>query len=416
MGEITYRDRNVGKYDKNGKRKKQNWEYRFEIASVNGKRKWKAKSGFQRKQDAMAAAAIAYSEYLNGGEVVNVREISFSDVLDNWIEEYCKLQLADETVKNYEKRIRAHIKPALGSYRVSSLSTHLIQRFLNELVRKQYSRNTIVSIKGIISKALKYAKRMKWVVRNEALEVELPSWNASRRLRSKLRVPLTREVVNEIFARFPEGHSCYTPLLFGYRAGTRIGESFAFLWDDIDFENGQIDVNKQVQWYKERQQWRFVPPKYDSYRKIDMDRDTMAYLKRERQRQLQFRQGFGEAYIHLYRDSDGYIGTSGNGEEIQMVTVRNDGSYIQPRVMQHCSHVVHKELGHPAFDFHTLRHTHATELEEAGVSSKEIQRRLGHKSEMTTRRVYVHATDEMRKQSIEILNSMYQADDHKIGT
>ena len=60
-----------------------------------------------------------------------------------------------------------------------------------------------------------------------------------------------------------------------------------------------------------------------------------------------------------------------------MVTVRSDGSYIQPRVMQHCSYVVHKELGHPAFDFHTLRHTHATELEEAGVSSKEIQRRLG---------------------------------------
>ena len=90
-----------------------------------------------------------------------------------------------------------------------------------------------------------------------------------------------------------------------------------------------------------------------------------------------------------------------------MVTVRCDGSYIQPRVMQHCSKVIHQELGCPAFDFHSLRHTHATELEEAGVSSKEIQRRLGHKSEETTRRVYVHATDEMRKQSVEILNTMY---------
>ena len=48
-----------------------------------------------------------------------------------------------------------------------------------------------------------------------------------------------------------------------------------------------------------------------------------------------------------------------------------------------------------------------TELEEAGVSSKEIQRRLGHKSEMTTRRVYVHATEEMRRRSVEILNTMY---------
>lgn len=121
MGEITYRDRNAGKYDKNGKKKKQNWEYRFELAPVDGKRKWKEKSGFPRKQDAMAAAAIAYSEYVNGGEVINVREISFSDVLDRWIEEYCKQQLADETVKNYEKRIRTHIKPALGAYRVGAV-------------------------------------------------------------------------------------------------------------------------------------------------------------------------------------------------------------------------------------------------------------------------------------------------------
>lgn len=166
--------------------------------------------------------------------------------------------------------------------------------------------------------------------------------------------------MKEIFVRFPEGHSCYTPLLFGYRGGTRIGEAFAFCWDDIDFANGQIDINKQVQWYKDRQQWRIVPPKYDSYRKIDMDRETMAYLKRERQRQLQFRLGYGKAYVRLYADSEGYINADGNGNEIQMVTVRCDGSYIQPRVMQHCSKVIHQELGCPAFDFHSLRHTFVT--------------------------------------------------------
>lgn len=407
MGEIYSRDRNEGKFDKNGKKKKPNWQYRFELCTVDGKRQRKEKGGFRRKQDAVAAATLAYAEYLGGGEVIEPKKISFSDVLDRWMEEHCRQELADETVKNYEKRIRTHIKPALGQYAVSALSTHVIQRFINEMVKAQYSRNSITSVKGIISKALKYAKRMKWVARNESLEVELPSWNASRKLRSKLRVPLTREKVKEIFERFPEGHSCYTPLLLAYRGGTRIGEAFAFFWDDIDFANGQIDINKQVQWYQERHQWRIVPPKYNSCRKIDMDRETMAYLKRERQQQIEFRLCYGKVYVRLYMDSDGYINTEGNGKEIQMVTVRCDGSYIQPRVMQHCSRVIHTELGCPLFDFHTLRHTHATELEEAGVSSKEIQRRLGHKSEITTRRVYVHATEEMRKRSVEILNTMY---------
>lgn len=103
-----------------------------------------------------------------------------------------------------------------------------------------------------------------------------------------------------------------------------------------------------------------------------------------------------------------YINTVGTGKEIHLITVREDGTYIQSRVMQHYSSIIHHELGNKAFDFHTLRHTHATELEEAGVAMKEIQRRLGHKSEMTTRRVYVHHTDEMRMQSVEIINTMYK--------
>ena len=37
MGKVTTRNRNEGKFYKNGKKKPANWEYRFEIAPVNGK-------------------------------------------------------------------------------------------------------------------------------------------------------------------------------------------------------------------------------------------------------------------------------------------------------------------------------------------------------------------------------------------
>ena len=62
----------------------------------------------------------------------------------------------------------------------------------------------------------------------------------------------------------------------------------------------------------------------------------------------------------------------------------------------------------PDFDFHSLRHTHATELSEAGVNLKEIQRRLGHKSLEITNRRYIHATDVIEQQSIDIMNEMYK--------
>ena len=45
-----------------------------------------------------------------------------------------------------------------------------------------------------------------------------------------------------------------------------------------------------------------------------------------------------------------------------MVLTRDDGSFIIPEVTHNISYVVRKELGYELFDFHSLRHTHATEL------------------------------------------------------
>ena len=82
------------------------------------------------------------------------------------------------------------IKPVLGSHMITSLDSYAIRRLINQMIKNRCSADMIVSRKGIISKSLKYAKRMRWAARNEALKVELPSWNASRKLRCKIRMPL----------------------------------------------------------------------------------------------------------------------------------------------------------------------------------------------------------------------------------
>ena len=43
------------------------YQYKFEIASIDGKRKFKNKSGFATKSEAKKAGIIAYNEYLNTG-------------------------------------------------------------------------------------------------------------------------------------------------------------------------------------------------------------------------------------------------------------------------------------------------------------------------------------------------------------
>jgi len=47
-------------------------------------------------------------------------------------------------------------------------------------------------------------------------------------------------------------------------------------------------------------------------------------------------------------------------------------------------------LGFPEVTFHALRHTHASQLIDAGVDVVTITRRLGHASPTVTLRVYAH--------------------------
>ncbi len=40
------------------------YEYRFEMASIDGTRKWATKSEFNTKEEALEAGAIAFNEYI----------------------------------------------------------------------------------------------------------------------------------------------------------------------------------------------------------------------------------------------------------------------------------------------------------------------------------------------------------------
>lgn len=389
------------------------WEYEFDAAKVAGKRNRISKSGYKTKAEAVAAGAAAMAEYNSSGIKFIPSEMSYADFLDYWIESYCLITLKKTTLDNYKKRIKSHIKPSLGAYKLTSLTTAGLQKFINSKIDAQYSLNTLSVLRGILTGSLQYAVRQNMLKSNPAREIRIPTERSteSLQLRSAPHRYLPPDVIEKIFERFPEKHPSHIPLMLGYRCGLRLGEAFAITWDCVDLEKGQIYINKQVQWNPAEQWWFFTNPKFNSFRTIDLDNSLLELLRRERKRQDKDRAYYEDLYTVYYENDVRGLVTSpdqaSSATPIELMLVRQDGSYIQARTMQHASSVIHYELGVKDFTFHSLRHTHATMLAEAGMPQKYTQQRLGHKDISVTLKYYTHLTDKMSEIGGKILESMF---------
>lgn len=390
------------------------WEYAFEGARIGRKRQTISKSGFRTKTEASAAGAKAMDEYNRAGAVFVPTAISVSDYLDLWMREYCQNNCKASTIANYEKKIRLHIKPAIGKYRLAVLAPETIQKLLNDKFNEGYSRNTLAVLKGILTGSLSYAVQpLKYIPFSPAEYVDIPSTRAVPRVKSRKspHVYLTPEQMKTVFARFPEGSSSYLPILIGYKCGLRIAEAFALEWEDVDLDAKKLTVRRQVLWQERNREnnvepyWYYTLPKYDSIRTIELSQDVVDALRREKVRQEEAQAFYGESYIRQFRDGADHLNETGKGSEIHPIMVRPDGSYINSRNMQYVSQVAMKELGMEKFDYHSLRHTHATMLAEKGASPKYVQHRLGHKNVQVTMQIYQHLTEKMSEDGARLLDT-----------
>ena len=155
------------------------YQYKFEIASIDGKRKFKNKSGFATKNEAKQAGIIAYNEYLNTGHSFIPKTMSYSDYLDYWMKEHCKINLKYHTIEAYKNIIKNHIKPRLGFYRICQITTATIQEFVNNTyVEYGYSKNFMKNILKVLKTSFSYAiDVVGFVKEHPTIKVKLPKYD-----------------------------------------------------------------------------------------------------------------------------------------------------------------------------------------------------------------------------------------------
>ncbi len=389
------------------------YQYRFQLASQNGQRKWFSKSGFKTKKEAEAAGIKALAQYNEIGLAFKPSEISVSDYFNIWLNGYCKTHCKETTIYSYRKKVDKMIIPELGKYKLKALSHPVLQKFMDDKFNEGYSRNSLAVLKGILSGALKEAVKDGYISQSPMIYVDIQSDRIKPKVptRKKKKELVTQEQWQKIIERFPENQPAHIPLMLAYHCGLRLGEVFGLMWEDIDFENKTLSVNRQVQMSNISKQWTFTDPKYNSFRTIDIDDAIVNLLRRERTRQNKAKLYYAEYYTQLcvagyVRDQSGHFYNSGalgvDGTPVHMIMARENGTFIQPRILQHVGRVIHGKAGKECpcisenWDFHSLRHTHATMLLDAGVPLPAIQYRLGHTHIDMTEHYTNHVTDNMR--------------------
>ena len=403
------------------------YQYQFDIAPSNGKRKRITKSGFETRKKAEEAGIKAYNEYNQTGQSFTPSMLSYSDYLDYWMKNHCEVNLKYHTIEAYKSIVKNHVKPNIGFYRLSQITTATLQEFINQIyVEKTFSKNFMKNILKVLKTSFAYATDVVGFIKNNpAIKVRLPSYDIPD---SDPVHIFTKEEVDMILKRFEKSHCVYYAFLTAYYTGLRVSEVFGLTWDDIDLENKTLTVNKNI--LKKNQNggtknrhisgnsttvWYFGTCKTkSSYRTIEIGDTLVKALKAYKLEQEKHKIEYGDSYMKHYKKV--VLNPYNNKEEIKilnahaeidvalpevdLVFLKNNGVFEGTDTCKYPFKVIHYELGIPC-RFHDFRDTHATRLIEAGADIKAVSKRLGHKNINITYDIYVRVTTKMKSDVVD---------------
>lgn len=174
-------------------------------------------------------------------------------------------------------------------------------------------------------------------------------------------------------------------------SGMRRGEACGLTWNDIDFENSVIDINKTISYLPSKGVFENDTKNSSSRRVIKLPTQAFDLLREYRKEQAAQRLKLGDIW-----DGGNRVFTSWDGKPIHPSTVTG---WFARFVKRH-------DL--PPIHIHSLRHTNATLLISSGAADiKTISSRLGHADVSTTGNIYAHAIKAADERAAQALDDIF---------
>ena len=320
------------------------------------------------------------SKLLNG-TYVEENKTRLNDWFDEWHKTYCVINKKQSTAKDYMSTWNAKIRDSeLGNTRLCDLRAEQIQSFLNGLTDK-YTCKYIHLIKVTLSLPITAAYKLQKIPRPIMDFVEEPKGKPNKK-----REALTK-AEQEIFKEYIKDSYLETFFLTALYTGMRSGELRGLQWNDIDYKNNVITVQRSLHEEKGGT-FRIDTPKTDAgIRTIPITPQLKEVLKRQRT--------FCDNVLIMHEKTD-FVFTVGDNKPMPVHKTRRELERIINKI-----HEDNKEF-RDTLVLHELRHTFCTNCAMAGMPPKVLQKIMGHSDISQTLNCYTHIeeltkTEEMQK-------------------
>jgi len=352
------------------------------VDELTGKTKNTTRRGFRTKKEAELELNRIKVQVADG-TYKQTRVETYQELYDLWITQYEKT-VEESTFVKTAGYFTNHILPAMGNYRIEKITISICQKHYNEWAAKVQKARTI---KSYAKKVLDFAIVHGFIQTNPFTHVE-----------TKVKKAFTESVeegsknfyVKDELITFLEmakehlNFKAYALLRLIAFTGMRKSEALALTWNDVNFVESELTINKAIGRGKQTQLY-LKTTKTGKSLTIKLDETTLSILKEWNKLQKQ-------QYIQLG------INTM-NKNQLMFSNTKNE--YIQPVQIQKWMYSVQNKYKLKHVSPHGLRHTHCSLLFEAGASIKEVQDRLGHSDVKTTLDIYTHVTKKAKEGAIQ---------------
>jgi integrase len=352
-----------------------------EISLEGGKSKFLYGKTRKEVQERLKAALYEQQQ----GTLVTGPQQQVGQFLIHWLDDMHKQSIRARTYERYEEIVRLHLVPGIGYHQLQKLLPQHLQSFYKKKLEGGLSTTAVISFHNVLHKALETAVRWNLIARNTCDLVSPP-----RRKRFEIQ-PLSMQQIRQ-FLIAAHGHRLEALFILALATGMRRGELLALKWQDLDLEQGTLQVRRILTRIPSKLPGRGfeeAEPKTDKGRRsIVLPLFTVEALKGHRLRQREAKLKAGPAW----QDHDYVFCTS-------------IGTHLNPTrdVLDVLKSLLGK-AGLPDIRFHDLRHSSATMLLSMKVHPKIVQEILGHSQIAITLDIYSHVLPTMQEEAMNKIN------------